>query len=297
MARRGGTGDGGDGAQENGHPYGESLDAATAAVASLILGDGPPGQPRGKEAAPQPSQDPDDIGADIERLFGDQTQAPPETGGDSEGLVLKDVAEKVGVSLEDLYKVRIPMPDEGDALTLAEIKDLATEHRRTAVERVEWETNRAEQTNAIANAVQELQQLAAMIPAEMRTPEMLRHAETRNAALKEMEAGRLLQRIPEFKDPARYTAAMEQMVPLVERYGFKPEELRSVLDHRLIAMVHDYARFDARIKELQRISKERAERKGSARTTGGAVTNSRTARRASGQRGQVEAVERFIKGN
>jgi hypothetical protein len=115
----------------------------------------------------------------------------------------------------------------------------------------------------------ELQALVGMIPEQMRTPEMVRQAQTRLEAAKQLESARLLQRVPEWRDAKQYAADMEVIGPHVAEWGFDAEELGQVYDHRLLAYIRHNALREQRLRAALENMKHRRQGRGNGPKTGG----------------------------
>lgn len=53
------------------------------------------------------------------------------------------------------------------------------------------------------------------------------------------EQSRLLDAVPEWQDPAKFKEAAKEIVDFGNSYGFKPEELADVVDHRMLLVLRD----------------------------------------------------------
>jgi len=65
----------------------------------------------------------------------------------------------------------------------------------------------------------------------------------RNKAFTDMKAyerGQTLDKIPEWKDPKVYQKDADRMGPLLAEYGFSPQEVQNVYDHRLTQVIRDF---------------------------------------------------------
>lgn len=254
----------------HGFPSGESFDLAASRVADLLRGSSVASRPASGSAPATPPDDTngDHFGDALERVIKGEARPAPETAPAGK-LDLAAVAERLGISIEDLYGVEVGMPDDGQAVTLTELKDLATAHKRSQAERLEWETTHAAQRNQIATATAELQTLLGMIPAEMRSPEMIRQAQSKLEVTRAMEQQKLLARVPEWRDPRQFEAEFEVIRPHLSEWGFSDEELSGVYDSRLLAYIRHNALREKRLADLLAETRKQRERRAGPRTIGG----------------------------
>jgi hypothetical protein len=235
-----------------------------------------------------------------EELDDEGTAAPgaagvPEraTGEDATPIeTLADAAERLGVDAAELYKLAVPMGGESPPMTLGELKDAATEWKAGAAERIEWDTEAARQRNELANARDELQQLVALIPEQARTPEMMARATAEFERVKNDEARKLLQRVPEWRDHQRYTAEKEVRASHLEPFGFSGAELESVIDSRLMAYVRHNALREKRIAAALEASRGKREQTGPRAVSG---KQPKTASKSSGD--AIDAVVDLLRGS
>jgi hypothetical protein len=282
-----------DGGAGHGFPQADTFDAAASKVADLLRG----AVPSRSESAPStpPDRTEDDFADALEKAVKGEARKEPaaETSGK---LNLSTIAERLGVSMEDLYAAEIGMPDDGTTLTLTELKDLATAHKRDAAERLEWETTATAQRNQIAAATSELQTLLGMLPAEMRTPEMIHQAQAKLEYTRALEQQKLFQRVPEWRDRGTLESEFEVIRPHVAEWGFSDADLAGVYDSRLLAYIRHNALREARLADLLEQTRKQRERKGSARTSGGKPDSTLAPpRRGSDRDAKVRAIANLLR--
>ena len=257
-----------------------------------------------KPAQPVQADSSDPLEQALANILGEET--PPETqadsspgepaGSESEALTLTLLAKKLDVEIKDLYDVAIPMPDEQESCTLSELKDQAIKYRRSEVDRLEWDSNQSQQQRDLATAREELQGLVSLIPADYRTPAMLEKVRDELVRVRETEARKTLDRIPEWSDIKQYKADQELMATHAEAFGFKSEELAGVIDARLVAYIRHNAKREKRIIEAGARARSLRERKHPSRTGGakGADLKPSEIRPAAGGPAQREATATAI---
>jgi hypothetical protein len=181
---------------------------------------------------------------------------------------LDAMAEKLGVEVGELYELEVPMPDGAETLKLSELKDMVTANKRQQAERLEWETTKERERNQMANERTELTEMLSMVPPQFRTKQMLEKAQAQIEHAKQAEAMKLIQRVPEWRDPVQFAADMEVITPHVAEYGFSMEELSQVYDHRLLAYIRANALRESRIAQMLATAKGQRVVKGSPVTSG-----------------------------
>jgi hypothetical protein len=275
-----------------------SLDDTTQEIAALLGG--------GREAEKPPvdkgEQGEADFASELERaLTGESSEATE--GGESPKADTHEIpsnlgaiAEKLGVKPEDLYDVEIPMPDDGEAVTLGELKDLATKYKRSESERLEFDNERETSRVQIQKATEEIRELVGLIPAELRTPALLEKVRDKMEVTKQQEAAKLLARVPEWRDRATMANDLKVIEAHAEQFGFSRQELSSVYDSRLLAYIRHNA---LREEKLARVLEEaRAKRKPSnvaktdSKPSGASKPNQRRGRTADA----VGAVSQLLRG-
>jgi hypothetical protein len=71
------------------------------------------------------------------------------------------------------------------------------------------------------------------------------HVEKQRAEFRQREAEALLKQMPELASPEKFQVFRSKMVTVGEKYGFKPEELSAITDHRMVLALRDLARFQS----------------------------------------------------
>lgn len=178
-------------------------------------------------------------------------------------LEINAIANHLGVDVAELYeKLLIPMSDGAEAQTVSALKDQAQSRVEHSLEVEAFHTERDAQRVEMSTAKAELEQIIRMIPAAMRTPEMLEQAQAELAENRQREQVALLERIPEWRDADRRTADLEVIGPHIEAFGFPRAMLESVVDHRLYAYVRHNALREQRLNALLADAEAKRERKG-----------------------------------
>ena len=179
-------------------------------------------------------------------------------GGDTDDglgtLALDSLAERAGLTVEELYGVALPLGDGRDPVTLGTLKDRFNELARVDDARGLLDEQRTDFENNMIRSRQELSAIIAQLPEippallQQAVQAQRTHLDTERAALREAKA--------EWKDPEVFRAAQDQMLETVEVYGFNRTDLDMVLDHRLVKLVYDYSQLKKKFAAANAKSKE-----------------------------------------
>jgi len=202
---------------------------------------------------PAPARINDPVG-DIAKLLQPESapaeQAPPETAAPaeppSESWDFTSLAEKLGTDPEKLYHgVKVAMPD-GTQVSVGDLKDAfrpAAELEKARSKLVEDDTARSRE---VAQARQELAALVSLLDQRQLTPEMIQEAGRQSERQRQTEAERLLQRIPEWKDPIAKAADWADIRKAAREHGYSDAEIalaeQGFADHRMVSILRALAR-------------------------------------------------------
>ena len=177
---------------------------------------------------------------------------------EAEELTPKHLAEKLGISADDLFKTfKIPM-EQGEALTLEEYKAVGKDSRELKAAQDELAEGRVKFENDTMLQRQTLQAAIGKIPPGLLTEQMLEEVQSEHRAHVEAERTALHTVRPDLKDPAKWSATRQLLVDHLKPYGFMSIEVDSIIDHRLAKYVIDNAE---RAQRLAGIQEEVAKRK------------------------------------
>ena len=203
----------------------------------------------------------------------DQELADPITGGDTGALSdpaigsIQELAERAGISVEELYKLNVPLADGRGVMPLGALKDNVIEGQRVEQMRETFDSQRTEFENEMIRARQELNEIVNLLP-EL-PPGLIAQAKQKHIAQQDKERAALLEVKPDWADPATFQRAQDDIFEVVSEYGYSRADMNLVLDHRLTKMIHDFsvlkkrvAKANARMKEVR----DQGGRKGSKRS-------------------------------
>ena len=183
---------------------------------------------------PEPEPEPEPEGEGDEDLDPDDDITQGE-------MDLSALAESLEISVDDLYKVEIPLGGDDGNFTLGEVKDQMRELRSIASDREILVQDQTSSENMKLVARQELQQVVAMLGDSI-SPQLLEHArgQLRVEIAREREA--TFEAIPEWRDQETATRERTAINTFLNGYGFSDAELGQVYDHRLLKLARDSQR-------------------------------------------------------
>lgn len=177
----------------------------------------------------------------------------------------------------------------GEVMTIGQMKDLAQDYSAKQVELVERENGVMRQRNELEEMGQYLQ-----LP-----PEVLERIQVQQRQYLTQEHHNMLAAIPEFKDQVTFEKGRVAIFELGQEYGV---DLSRVTDHRVVKMLHDYARLKSSIKTARdnvkqiRVQEPKAKNvapKGQRTDLNNAITRAKT---TGNPADQERAVELLLKG-
>jgi hypothetical protein len=123
-------------------------------------------------------------------------------------------------------------------------------------DRGQWELERV-------GAYRNLQALIDQLPRNAMTQGLLRQMEAQHESSRERELESLHFARPRWSDPAYATGARQKMTALAREYGFTQVEVASVMDHRQVLLLQDYAELREKVKSSRDMARKVNEPDGS----------------------------------
>ena len=223
---------------------------------------------------------------DTEGLETDQDETPPET------MDVKQLAEKLDIPIDELYAVKFPYGEGGDAITLGELKDAGIRAKTIDLETETLADERNSFVNDQMRSRAELQSIVSLLP-EGIPPELMQQANYQRQLVAQRERTSLLETLPEWQDSGIEKIARGAISENLRGYGFQPIEIDGMLDHRLIKVLHDFTRMRQAIIEprakLQKLKKKRAPR-GSRKPRGQEQVDQASAQRRTDLKGAINTL-------
>ena len=201
----------------------------------------------------------------------------PDSDGEPDGKpakpTLNDLATKSGLSLDDLYKVTVGLPDEQGTATLQEIKNDATAFRKGQAQSAALVDEQTEFANEKLRVMQELQAVVATIPAEHQSDALKQQYSAYRRQHQVAQERILLEAIPSWQDQAVKAKDAAAMVALTQEYGLPAAALDQLTEAGWLKLVFDYTQLRQRIagiKGKQKPAKARGAKSASGQPTAAA---------------------------
>lgn len=176
-------------------------------------------------------------------------------GSDDKPKKFNDLAGKLGLELDELYKLEISQAEDGTPVTVESLKDRFSKQDDLQIREVEFEERKAEQEADIMQAQTELREIMAALPEKAIKPEVLQKVRDKHAAQVALERKLTLDVIPDWKDDKTRTADIEGMAEHLKQYGFPVNYLERVADHRQMKYIRDSWKREQRIRKALELVK------------------------------------------
>lgn len=174
----------------------------------------------------------------------------PEESGDAVVLpMLQTLAEKAGLTLEEVYATSVALGDGQAPTTLGDLKDQFSNYSRLVEKTEVFESSRTEFENNMIRSRAELAEIVKLLPQGSITDELVQQATQTYAETQQRELTALVGIKPEWKDPQAYELARGEILETASEYGFNRADLDAVIDHRLIKLLHDFHTMRVRFRE------------------------------------------------
>lgn len=208
----------------------------------------------------EPDENQEDKGELDESPDNDEVENDQDEDLDANGL-----AEKLNITVAELYKVKFKYGDKGESLTLGELKDVGARANQLDDEAEMLIDDRTRLDNDNMKSRVEIQNIVSLLPAEALTPELMQKSKEQHESLVRQERIALHETIPGWKEPSVELEARLAMNAHLAEYGFKEVEANYMIDHRLIKFIHDMTVMRDRSKlkaaEVRKIAKKNQRRK------------------------------------
>ena len=161
-------------------------------------------------------------------------------------LDAKQLAERLNLSIDDVYAMRFNY-DDGESMTLGELKDLGSRSKTIDDETERLEADREDLVNEKLRSRDEMQSIIAMMPNV--SPQLLNQAREQFNLAVRRERSALMEAIPEWSDTAVEDQARSDILENLAQYGFKESEVKHMLDHRLVKLINDFTRLRNKVRK------------------------------------------------
>jgi hypothetical protein len=178
---------------------------------------------------------------------GHEETASADAGGDGapEGerkpapKTLDEVAERLGLKVEELYELELKTGGEGRAFKLGELKDAAAAESDLDARTLIFEQDSVERENALLREREELNYVLSQLPQTSALQKLRERATAETKKRAAAQEARILETIPEWKDKAARDKDLDGMNEFVQEYGYGPADVDRIKDHRLLKLVRD----------------------------------------------------------
>lgn len=223
----------------------------------------------------------------------EKAQPSAEAGGDAEAADESPEAAPETEQAEEEheaaptldYKQEVPLSN-GEKITIGELKDHYQQHEQKLVELIDRENRVMAQASELNELSQYLQ-----LPPEVR--EQLAAQQRQHL---QAQHGLMIGAIPEWQDAAAFEKGRAAIFALGQEYGV---DLSKVADHKVVKMLHDFARLKGAMKTAKASVKPVRQQeprpvRGSAAQTGHLQAAIDTAKRTQNHADQVRAVDLLL---
>lgn len=163
-------------------------------------------------------------------------------------LTVKQLAEKLKMTPEQVYaSLSIKVGDS--EVSLADFKDKAKDLHKASELRESAHTHKTDAENEI---LRQRREIALAQQRYQPTDAEKQQSELDHQSYIEGENALALQAIPEWKDPAVQKAGLDGIAELLNHYAFSPAETSTLLDHRFLKLMHDFASIRTRLAKAQK---------------------------------------------
>lgn len=149
------------------------------------------------------------------------------------------VAKRLKMKVEDVYKIKVPMPSGAEPMTLGDLKDRVGELVDLDLREMEFNTRRIRGEGELLRSQQELRSLMALIPKDKLTPELINKVRKTHEATQARERQLTIEHIPSWMDDKARTADIKGMIEMLGDYGFDESFIETIVDHRALKFVRD----------------------------------------------------------
>jgi len=159
-----------------------------------------------------------------------------------------DIAGKLGIELEDLYKLQVSTPD-GETVTIEALKDLHAKQGEIEMSAIEFEERRTTEEQKLLQAQTELREILQALPKGSVRPDVLERIRAKHADQAAQEQQRMLEVMPTWTDDKTRESELAGMAQHLSAYGYPVNYLANVMDHKQMKYIRDNWQRELRIKK------------------------------------------------
>lgn len=158
------------------------------------------------------------------------------------------LVKRLGVKPEQVYAIKVPMPNGAEPVTIGDLKDRVGELVDFEARELQFDQRRIKAEGDLLRAQTEMRELLAMVPKEHVKPEVVEKVRKRHEETMRRERVATLEHIPQWQDEKTRTEDLQGMVELLSDYGFDESFISTVVDHRALKFIRDMYLRDKKIK-------------------------------------------------
>lgn len=210
-------------------------------------------QPPGSAPSSQPAQPPQS--RTLAEIFADDgsDESPPGTATADDPTMPPDtldaLVERLGLTHEQVYAIKIGMPEGAEPMTLGAIKDRVSNAVDLEQRELAFDQRRVKAEGELLRGQTELRELLSLLPKGSVSPEIVNKMRERHNVTMKRERELTLEHIPDWQDEERMTKDVDGIAEwLHEEYGFDRSFVTTIVDHRALKFVRDMFLRDQKIK-------------------------------------------------
>lgn len=152
---------------------------------------------------------------------------------------LDELAERLGVEVDELYELEIKTGGEGRTFKLGALKDSAAAESDLDARALQFEQDSVERENALLREREELNFVLSQLPQTTQLKQLRERAAAEVTKRAKAQDARILETLPEWKDKAARERDLDGMNEFIQEYGYGPADIDRIRDHRLLKLVRD----------------------------------------------------------
>jgi hypothetical protein len=142
--------------------------------------------------------------------------------------------------------------------TYQKLSELSGMLNQLAEPDIDWEKLRAEDPQTFLIKKEEQRELSARQQAVAQEAAKVKQEQAKvqadaMAQLTQQEAHKLVEKLPELKNPKQGKILKERFVSAAAKYGYTPDEIGTVIDHRALLALNDAAKWQDHIKKREKM--------------------------------------------
>jgi hypothetical protein len=158
------------------------------------------------------------------------------------------VSKRLGLKPEEVYSIKVPMPNGAEPVTIGDLKDRVGELVDLETREAQFDQRRIKSEGELLRAQTELRDVLSMIPKENIPTGIVEKLRKRHDATVARERELTLEHIPSWQDQKACAADIEGINEMLADYGFDDTFITTVVDHRALKFIRDAYLRDKRIK-------------------------------------------------